>query len=59
MSKIEEYKGILIYTGAGLNSGSGTAQQHEKEYKIFQKVLDRVDNKNNPLMIYLGILATV
>jgi FkbM family methyltransferase len=54
MSKVEEYKGILIYSGAGLNPGSGTAQQHEKEYKIFQEVLDRVDNKHNPLMIELG-----
>ena len=54
MSRIEKYKGISIYSGVGLNPGSGTAKQHETEYKLFQEVLNRVDNKSNPTMIELG-----
>lgn len=54
MSIIEKYKGFLINNGIGLNPGSGTAIQHEKEYNLFQNVLSRVDNKTNPVMIELG-----
>ena len=53
MSKVN-YGGFFINEGHGLHPGSGPASAHNTEYNIFQEVLNRVNNKDNPVMVELG-----
>ena len=54
MDNIENYKGINILSGINTHPGSGTANQHEEEYKIFKHFLSFLQNKKNPVMVELG-----
>lgn len=59
MNKIIGYNGISILTGINTHPGSGPIESHDEEIKIFENVLDDIENKKNPIMIEVGCFWAV
>ena len=48
------FNGLKISTGINTHPGSGNIYRHSQEIAIFNKIINNIDNINNPIMIEIG-----
>ena len=54
-----DFNGLKILSGLNTHPGSGDIYNHSQEIEIFSKILNNIDNKNNPIMIEIGSFWSV